>query len=122
MPINLFPSTPQPTQAERDRQELYASVRQSAQDLAQAASRAKQAHERFWAKSPERILAVLNHDVAYSLEVFAKTTATAEALNPLLAGFGPRFPVRVPAERGRLEIVFNAETNKFELVEPAPEP
>jgi hypothetical protein len=78
------------------------------------------AHTRFWSLPTERLLAVLNADVATTLATFAANTALGTVANASLDALGvSRFPVRAPLSLGRDDIVFDAEQNVFVSL-PAP--
>lgn len=66
------------------------------------------AHEEYWSLPTERLLAVLNDDVAATLETFALNTSIAQAINASLDSINlPQFPKRAPTTTGRADIVFN---------------
>lgn len=56
-------------------------------------------HQSFWHHAPERVLAVLNTDVATTIETFQANTALGHAVNAsLVAVDHPRFATRAPVE------------------------
>ena len=80
---------------------------------------------RFWQLPTDRLLAVLNADVAATLATFAANTALGNAVNASLDALAvTQFVHRVPVEPGRSDIVFDgtAFVHIPPAEEPAPEP
>lgn len=77
----------------------------------------------FWALPTERLLAVLNADVARTLAIFAENTATGETINAALDAINaPQWSTRAPVVVGREDIIFDEVENKFVVSEvPSPE-
>lgn len=68
------------------------------------------AHSAFWSLPTDRLLAVLNSNIADTLEAFAANTALATACNSQLDAIDlPQFSNRAPTEIGRTDIVFNGQ-------------
>lgn len=95
-----------------DKDELVIECAQSVNHL--AAVMANQ-NSRFWALPTDRLLSVLNHDVAVTLATFAANTALGTAVNAILDQLDdPQFANRAPVLSGRSDIVF--ENGSFVLV------
>lgn len=72
-------------------------------------------HAWLWRLPTERLLAVLNADVAVTLATFAQNTALGLAANAALDAVSlPDFPARAPVEMGRSDLTFDGST--FALV------
>ena len=79
----------------------------------------RNAHEWLWRLPTDRLLAILNADVAVTLETFAQNTALGLAANAALDALSlPEFPSRAPVEMGRSDITFDGAA--FVLA-PSPE-
>ena len=80
----------------------------------------RNAHEWLWKLPTDRLLAILNADVAVTLDTFAQNTALGLAANAALDALDlPAFPTRAPVEMGRADIVFDGTA--FVFVPPLPE-
>ena len=77
----------------------------------------RNAHEWLWRLPTDRLLAILNADVAVTLATFAANTALGTAVNASLDALKlPQFPTRAPVEPGRPDITFDGTA--FVLVPP----
>lgn len=95
------------TTLELDLAEKDASVIRCAEAAHHLAAVLRNENSRFWSVPTDRLLAVLNHDVATTLATFAANTAAGTAVNAILDQLDdPRFPTRAPVEPGRSDIVF----------------
>ena len=105
------------TTLESDIAEKDASVMRCAEAAHHLASVMSNENTRFWAVPTERLLDVLNHDVAVTLATFAVNTALGQSLNTTLDQIAdPRFPTRAPVEPGRSDIVY--QDGAFMPVQP----
>jgi len=117
-----MPLIPPKTQLEADLAEKDAGVIRAATALHHAATVLKSENSRFWAVPTERLLAVLNADIALTIATFQANTAAGTAINSLLDAVGDAtLSNRAPVEPGRGDIVFDG--TEFVFVPPAePEP
>ena len=77
----------------------------------------RNAHEWLWTLPNERLLAVLNDDVARTLDTFAQNTALGTAANTALDALDlPQFKGRSPVVLGRADVSFDGTA--FFIVEP----
>lgn len=77
----------------------------------------------FWQLPTDRLLAVLNADVAATLATFAANTALGMQVNASLDALGvAAFAKRAPVEPGRSDIVFDGTAFVYVAPEPPPEP
>lgn len=105
------------SQLDQDIAEKNTSVMRCAEAAHHLAAVLSNENARFWAIPTERLLAVLNHDVAVTLATFAANTALGQSLNAILDQIAdPRFPTRAPVEPGRTDIVL--QSGSFVLIEP----
>lgn len=112
----------QRTQLETDLATIDQSVMRVGRALHRAVMQLKYEHARFWGVPDERLLAVLNHDVARTIAVFTANTTIGAALNAALDQLSlPDLPERAPVEYGRADVVFDQQTGQFGIV-PLPEP
>lgn len=108
------------TTLESDLAEKDASVLRCAEAAHHLAAILGNENARFWAVPTERLLDVLNHDVATTLATFAANTALGVALNAVLDQIDDtRFHARAPVEPGRSDIVY--QDGAFVFI-PPPEP
>ena len=113
--------TTQKTQLEHDLAEKDASVMRAATALHHAATILRSENDRFWAVPTDRLLAMLNADLALTLATFQANTAAGSAINSLLDAVGqPSLPTRAPVEPGRTDIIFDGE--RFVYVAPPEQP
>lgn len=112
------------TQLETDLADKDASVIRCAEAAHHLAAVLRNENARFWSVPTDRLLAVLNHDVAVTLATFAANTAAGTAVNAILDQLAdPRFPTRAPTEPGRADIVFDGTQFVYVLpTEPETEP
>jgi len=109
------------SQLQIDIEEQENSVVRVAQAVEYVAKLITQENAKFWGKSPERIEAVLNADVAKTLATFAQNTAVGTAINAILDGLEmPSLANRAPVAPGR-EITFDGTAFSV-VVPPAPDP
>ena len=102
------------TQLEQDLADKDASVIRCAEAAHHLAAVLRNENARFWSVPTDRLLAVLNHDVAVTLATFAANTAAGTAVNAILDQLAdPRFPARAPVGPGRSDIVFQDGTFVF---------
>lgn len=101
-------------------------VMQAAEATHHLASVLKSVHERFWNLSPERLIAVLNADVAGTLQTFAHNSAIGVACNASLDALDlSQFSTRAPLAMGLEGIAFDEQSGQFTYTappEPVPEP
>ena len=110
----------QKTQLEADLAEKDAGVLRAATALHHAATVLAGENARFWSVPTDRLLAVLNADLALTIATFQANTQAGTAINALLdAVASPELPRRAPTEPGRSDIVFDGTA--FVYVAP-PEP
>ena len=77
----------------------------------------------FWQLPTDRLLAVLNADVAATLATFQANTALGMTVNASLDALAvARFSARAPLEMGRADIVFDGAAFVYVAPEPEPEP
>jgi len=80
------------------------------------ATELSRAHQSFWAIPTERLLAVLNANVAETVQAFEANTALATACNASLDALDlPEMSARAPLLPGRSDIVF--ENGAFVQIE-----
>lgn len=120
--MSLIPSK---TQLQLDEAADEAAVIEIAEAAHNLAAKMRDAHSRFWARPPERLLAALNGNVPATLARFAGNTALGTAVNAALdAAALPQSATRAPVTMGRADITFDGTA--FVLVAPAtdnqPEP
>lgn len=110
------------TQLDLDLADKDASVIRCAEAAHHLAAVLRNENARFWSVPTDRLLAVLNHDVAVTLATFAANTEAGTAVNAILDQLAdPRFPTRAPTEPGRSDIVFQDDAFVF-VPPPPPEP
>lgn len=116
-----------PTTLAHDLDKVDDSVIAVAQAFNYAAQIAAQAHSDLWRLPMDRLLAVLNDNVALTALRFQTNETLALTVNPILDSLkdhpvGSLFTARIPAERGNPYVVFDETTGKFIDTTPAPEP
>jgi len=112
----------QKSQLEQDLAEKDAGVLRAATALHHAATVLHAENDRFWAVPTDRLLAVLNADLALTLATFQANTTAGTAINSLLDAVDhPSLIVRAPVEPGRTDIVFDG-TAFIYVAPPEPEP
>jgi hypothetical protein len=83
------------------------------------ASTLQAANVRFWSLPDERLLALLNNDIAQTLGTFQANTVLGAVLNAQLDALDlPQFPTRAPVEMGRSDVAF--EDGAFVILPPEP--
>ncbi len=114
----------QKTQLEADLAEKDAAVLRAATALHHAATVLAGENSRFWSVPTDRLLGVLNADLALTLATFGANTQAGTAINALLDAVGsPELSRRAPSEPGRTDIVFDGTAFvHVPPVEPEPEP
>lgn len=120
-----MPLTIQKTQLEKDLAEKDAGVIRAATALHHAATVLKTENSRFWAVPTDRLLALLNADLALTIATFTANTTAGTAINALLdAVAAPELSNRAPVEPGRTDVVFDGTAFVYVAppVEPEPEP
>jgi len=115
---------PARTQLEADLEVVDRGLLDSAEALNHAAAVLKRSHASFWALPPDRLLAVLNHDLSRTAAIFAANLATATALNAQLDELGlERYSQRAPTGYGLEGISFDQGQGLWIYTPPAePEP
>jgi len=114
--------TTQKSQLEQDLAEKDAGVLRAATALHHAATVLAEENARFWAVPTDRLLPVLNADLALTLATFAANTQAGTAINALLdAVAAPELTRRAPVEPGRPDIVFDGAAFVY-IAPPEPEP
>ena len=112
----------QKSQLEQDLAEKDAGVLRAATALHHAATVLAGENARFWSVPTDRLLAVLNADLALTLATFTANTQAGTAINSLLeAVASPDLPRRAPVEPGRSDIVFDGTAFVY-VSPPEPEP
>jgi len=112
----------QKSQLEQDLAEKDAGVLRAATALHHAATVLAGENNRFWSVPTDRLLAVLNADLALTLATFTANTQAGTAINALLDAIdSPDMPRRAPVEPGRSDIVFDGAAFVY-VAPPDPEP
>ena len=107
------------TEAEQDLQLKDSLVLRVAEATHHLAATLKNTNEQFWALPTDRLLAVLNADVASTLATFAANTAIGQAVNDSLDTLSlPQYPTRAPLTAGRSDI--QLDNGGFVLVPEKP--
>lgn len=115
-----MPLTTPKTQLQLDLDMKDISVLRVAEALNHAAATLKRENDLFWSLPTDRLLAVLNADVALTLATFGANTAVGTPINAILDQLGdPRFSSRAPTDTGRTDIVFNG-TQFVQVLPEAP--
>jgi hypothetical protein len=116
--MSLIPAT---SDLDRDLADLTADILAGAAALHHAAATLHARHARFWSVPTDRLLAVLNADIARTLAVFQANTAMATAINAQLDALAlPEFATRAPTTVGREDIVYDPQLGRFIAVPDAP--
>ena len=111
------------TQLEQDLAAKDAGVLRSAKAFHSVAAALRDENQRFWSLPPERLLAVLNHNVEQTMATFTANTMAGEAINAVLDAVNlPGLTGRAPVRIGREGIAFDAENGVFTYTAPEPEP
>ena len=106
----LTPKTP----LESDLAAKDVRVLQCAEATHHLAAVMRNAHEWLWKLPTARLLAILNADVAVTLDTFAQNTALGLAANAALDALNlTDFPTRAPVEIGRSDITFDGTAFVF---------
>ena len=106
----LTPKTP----LEADLAAKDVRVLQCAEATHHLAAIMRNAHEWLWKLPTDRLLAILNADVAVTLATFSQNTALGLAANAALDALNlPDFPTRAPVEIGRSDITFDGTAFVF---------
>ena len=106
------------TQFQKDLDKKDAFVRQSAHSTCRLVREINDNNRNFWSLPPDRLLAVLNHDVASSLATIALNTQLLNGLMAAISVLGSDFLRFAGTAFVREDIVFNG--TEFVHV-PAPE-
>jgi hypothetical protein len=110
------------TQLETDLAAKDEGVIRSARAFHSLAATLRTENQRFWSLPPERLLAVLNHNVAQTLATFSANTMAGEAINAVLDVVNlPGLTGRAPVEIGLAGISFDEVNGVFTYTAP-PEP
>lgn len=110
------------SQLEQDLSDKDAGVIRACEALHHAATVIKAENARFWATPTDRLLTVLNHDIAATTATFKVNTAASTAINTLLDEVGLiHLSNRAPVTPGRNDIVFNGSAFVY-VAPPEPEP
>jgi hypothetical protein len=114
------------SQLERDLADKEAAVIRSARGFHSLAATLRAENQRFWSLPPDRLLAVLNHNVEQTLATFTANTMAGQAINAVLDAVNlPGLTGRAPVSIGREGIAFDEENGVFTYTappEPEPEP
>jgi len=108
------------TQFQKDLDKKDAFVRQSAHSTCRLARELNDNNKAFWSLPPDRLLAVLNHDVAASLATIALNTQLLQGLMAAISVLGSDFLRFAGTPFVREDIVFDGTA--FVYVPPEPEP
>lgn len=109
------------SEAEADLAAKDALILQVAEATNHLAVTLKQTNDQFWSLPTDRLLAVLNADVASTLATFAANSAIGQAVNASLDELAlPQYQTRAPLTTGRNDIQLDG--NSFVLVPVKPEP
>lgn len=109
----------QKSNLENDLAAKDARVLQCAEAAHHLAAIMRNAHAWLWALPTDRLLALLNADVAVTLATFSQNHALSLAANAALDALAlPEFPNRAPVEGGRADIEFDGESQTFVLLSP----
>lgn len=110
------------TQAEADLAAKEQLVLQAGEATHHLASTLATTNQQFWSLPTDRLLAVLNADVAATLATFAANTALGTQVNASLDALAvPKFGSRAPVTPGRSDIVFDGTAFVY-VAPPEPEP
>ena len=110
------------TTAEADLTAKEALVLQAGEATHHLASVLATTNRGFWSLPTDRLLAVLNADVASTIATFQANTALGTMVNASLDALAvPRFTCRAPVEPGRTDIVFDGTAFVY-VAPPEPEP
>lgn len=110
------------TEAEADLAAKEQLVLQAGEATHHLASVLASTNRGFWSLPTDRLLAVLNADVAATIATFQANTTLGAAVNASLDALAvPRFAARAPVEPGRTDIVFNGSAFVY-VAPPEPEP
>lgn len=110
---------PNKTLLESDLAADESAVLEIAEALHNLAAKMSNAHARFWSRPVDRILASANHDIAATIARFEGNFKLGSTVNEALDLLAlDRFPVRVPLEKWRGDIVFDGAA--FVFVPPEP--
>ena len=102
------------SQLESDLTEKDAILREAGEATHYLADVLTRDNARFWALPTDRLLAVLNEDVARTLATFEANTLLAQQVNASLDTLGvAEFSKRAPVVPGRSDIVYNGEVFVF---------
>lgn len=114
------PIIPEKTQEQADLERLDAGILSVAESLNHAAAVLTREHSAIWSLPDARLLSVLNANVARTIAISNAKDEAAAQINALLNKLNiPRYTNRAPLGFGRSDVIFNQETNLFEIVEPA---
>ena len=112
----------QKTQAEADLSAKEKLVLQAGEATHHLASVLQSTNQAFWSLPTDRLLAVLNADIAATIATFQANTALGMQVNASLDALGvPAFSNRAPVEPGRSDIVFDG-TDFVYVAPPVIEP
>lgn len=116
---------PTQSEAEQDLATRDRIVAQAAMATQQLAMQLRQLSQQFWALPTDRLLAVLNADVAKTLAIFAANAQLASDLNANLDALAsPQFAMRAPVAMGRKDVAFDGTAFAVvapPVIEPIPE-
>lgn len=112
------------TQLQSDLDDINDAVLRSAQALNYAAGIITEGNKQYWSIPLDRLLPAMNADVAATIAKLESNSLLAEAINPQLASFDPKygFSNRIPTERGNPYVVFDMNTMQFVDTTPEPQP
>ena len=109
------------TQLQLDRDANDARVKRIATALHYVAGVMTHEHREYWAQEDERLLAVLNDDVAVTFARNEATDKIACAINDAIGALNdPELTHRAPTAPGRADIGFDGRA--FFIVPPPPQP
>ncbi len=114
---------PQKTTLQQDAQQLDAGILSVAEALNHTATILKIEHDKIWSLPDERLLALLNANVARMITISAAKDAAATQINALLTQLNlPQYTTRAPVGFGRTDVKFDQKTNLFVIIPKEKEP
>lgn len=122
LPLTAQELIPAKPQIQQDAEQLTEGIVNVAEALNHTATILQIEHDRFWSLPDARLLAVLNADVPRMLAISAAKDAAAVQINALLNQLNlAKYAKRAPTGLGRADVIFNAQSNLFEIVPPEEE-
>ena len=107
------------TESEADLAAKDQLILQVAEATNHLAATLKNTNDQFWSLPTDRLLAVLNADVASTLATFAANSAIGQAVNASLDELAlPQYQTRAPLTTGRSDIQLDGNSFVLVLVKP----